>query len=382
MNNYLKLYSLYFFFGVLILGSVILYLYRVGEYIPLPEVVEKQNKTPGKVIYGTALHANTKTYKKLLLDAAKPKIIALGSSRVMQFRQHMFLERFINMGGAMDSINDGINLLPDIINIKPDMVIIGADVWWFNDRFQNPEINYSIDYKENYKPTLQHALSFFGWMYDDKITLKEVLADVRYGVMDIGVSGQYKDGFGPDGSYYYTRIVTGKSNHHDKQFKETCERINNGNKRFEYNSLANDQHINNFVHLIRILEENNINVVVFFPPFAKDVNDLLDNMARNYKYIIDMKNELHENGIEFYDYTAASIIDSGDCEFIDGFHGGEVTYMRILNDLAQKYPPLNIFVDQRLLNKSINKHKGEAFIPDENITSNIEIDFLGLGCNK
>ena len=121
----------------------ILYLYRSGEYLGLDEIIASQQESNSKVLYGTALHANTRQYKKELLAKTQPKVIALGSSRVMQFRQHMFSGEFLNLGGGMESIHDGIKLIPDIIKRKPELIILGLDIWWFNDRFQSPEMQSS-----------------------------------------------------------------------------------------------------------------------------------------------------------------------------------------------------------------------------------------------
>ena len=345
------------------------------------EIIEKQNQSNGKVIYGTALHSNP-SYNRLLLNSIQPRIIVLGSSRVLQFRQHMFLRKFINLGGAMGSINEGISMIPYIIGKNPDIVLIGVDYWWFNDKYQKPTSKYIQLNDVNNIPSLNHSLMVFRWLFDGKITFKKIIKVIVFGATDVGVAGQEKDGFGPDGSYYYTRLITGRKHHDDKLFKDTFKRIKEGNNRFEYNSLANKQHVDNFIRLVRTIEENNIEVVIFFPPFAKAVNERLNVMRDMYQYISDTKKHLQKNNINYHDYTDATIIDSNDCEFIDGFHGGEVTFLRILSDLAWKVRSFDGFVEQRLLRESISKYKGKAFIPDDEISSNTEIDFLGLGCNK
>lgn len=380
MSNYLKKYFIFLCLGISISGIPIIYLYSAGEYVSLKKIVEQQSST--KIIYGTALHHNVHPYKKLLLKQVQPRIISLGSSRVMQFRQKMFVKKFINLGGAMNSINEGTNLVQEIIDNKPDMVIIGMDVWWFNDKYHDPRkkcINCSYS---DMNINIRNVATVFNWLYEGKITLRKIFHTINSSVSDIGVSGQEKDGFYSDGSYYYTRLITGRKKHHDEEFKGTLRRIKNGNKRFEYSSLASNLHINNFIKLVKKLEDNDIQVVVFFPPFAKLINKRLNSMGNNYQYISDIKVKLHKNNLSFYDYTDVSTIDSSDCEFIDGFHGGDVTYARILESLSQEVPSLNNFVDQAQLIKYIKKYKGKAFIPDKGITSDIEVDFLGLGCEK
>ena len=113
MKKYLKIYFLSLSFFVLIGAIPIIFLYRSGEYLLLNNVVTKQRQSIRKIIYGAALFDQKHHYKRLLLEASSSRIVTLGSSRVMQFRQHMFLEEFINMGGAMGSINQGALIAPD-----------------------------------------------------------------------------------------------------------------------------------------------------------------------------------------------------------------------------------------------------------------------------
>lgn len=349
----------------------------------LEEIVLKQQKTESKVLYGTALHVNTRLYKKELLAKTQPKVIALGSSRVMQFRQHMFSDAFLNLGGGMESIHDGINLIPDIINRQPELIILGLDVWWFNDRFQKYDIQFA-QISFNPKPSFSHSHSVFKWLRRNKISVNEYVLTILNGVpeVSIGVSALKRDGFGEDGSYYYTRTITGQIEPSDKGFNDTFKRIENGNKRFQYNSYANNQHISNIVQLIGEFEENGIKVIVFFPPFANAVTTKLNEMEENYQYFNDVKAKLVDNNVAFSDFTDPMKVKSHDCEFVDGFHGGEITYSRILESLGHKYPSLNKRINQGFIRKSINLYSGRAFIPDNEITQKQEVDFLGLGCKK
>jgi hypothetical protein len=91
---------------------------------------------------------------------------------------------------------------------------------------------------------------------------------------------------------------------------------------------------------------------------------------------------LKGRGVTFYDYTDATIVGSGDCEFIDGFHGGEVTTARMLKDISLHDSVLAAHVRQDYLEAVIGKYEGMAFVPDPEIADITEIDFLNLGCRK
>jgi hypothetical protein len=380
MKKYLYYYLLFTCLLVVIPADCILFLYRLGEYESIDSVIEKQKNE--KVIYGTSIHSNTDMYKMALLTDYKPNIISLGSSRVMQFRQHMFLDSFVNLGGLVNSINQGLYWASDIAAGKPKIILFGVDVWWFNEYFHNPLSKYKGKKYQNYYPKSGDVVSVLRWLITGKISFQEMLNMTSTASADIGLSGYFKDGFGPDGSYYYTRLITGQKEPHDKKFGDTFQRIENGNNRFKYSSKAHKQHIDNFILLIRALEESGSDIIIFFPPFANAVNARLNEKDGKYDYIRDVKYKLIEKGIKYYDYTNAVLIGSSDCEFIDGFHGGEVTYMRILADISKTEPSLADLVDSKVIHSSITKHKGHVFIPDMEIINRDEVDFLGIGCKK
>jgi hypothetical protein len=142
----------------------------------------------------------------------------------------------------------------------------------------------------------------------------------------IGSLAQYRDGFGCDGSNYNSRMIKGKLNSPDILFANTCKRIERGRSYFKYGGSANDLHIDYIVKLIKTLEEHNIAVITFFPPFASPVCESIAEHTDDYRYIRDLKTKLANRNIFVYDYSDPGAIESSDCEFIDGFHGGDVTF--------------------------------------------------------
>ena len=60
-----------------------------GEFTPLSEVVARQNKDPN-ILYRLAYDNNAFAYKLATAKARNPEILALGTSRGMQFRSGFF----------------------------------------------------------------------------------------------------------------------------------------------------------------------------------------------------------------------------------------------------------------------------------------------------
>ena len=60
-----------------------LFLENAGELTAIEDVVARQQNEGG--LYGTAIHPNDYAYKLALLAARQPEVVAIGSSRVLQF---------------------------------------------------------------------------------------------------------------------------------------------------------------------------------------------------------------------------------------------------------------------------------------------------------
>ncbi len=111
-------------------------LWRIGESWPLKKVIRYQEEHPGAFYSRGLLDQGTFRYKYLQLVRHRPEIIALGSSRVMQFRSEMFGgqgKSFYNTGGLIHSLDDLQNFFDRLPNeAMPKTIILGVDFWWLN----------------------------------------------------------------------------------------------------------------------------------------------------------------------------------------------------------------------------------------------------------
>ena len=375
------------------LFSSILFIMNSGEMLSSKEIVDIQLKKKNELcIVGTGFRDNSNAYYKALFTKVKPKIVSLGSSRVMQFRSAFFDKSFINLG-VMGNLEEGMYFIDNVIQESPpDIVIIGLDVWWFNENFISPNVDVIIDpslYDINHRNLIystKEITSVYQWIRGKKITLNEFFNGMigrDSNSCGIGVRGIYdRSGFGPDGSQYYTSMVTGQKHAEDPFFSNSKTRIKEGRDRFQYGRIAHSKYINMLEKILSTLHNKDIETIIFFPPFAEAVNNAMDMIGGKYQYIDDLKAKLKELGIYYYDFTNARLLGSDDCEFIDGFHGGDLTYAKILKYIYDKDPSIREYINISYLERVISNYKGIAFIPDARVTSSPEIDFLRLGCNK
>ena len=88
---------------------------------------------------------------------------------------------------------------------------------------------------------------------------------------------------------------------------------------------------------------------------------------------------------ESYDFTDGVALGGGDCEYLDGRHGGDVVYMRILQKVLEQNPLslLAPHIQLTRLSRNIERFSGLAvarFNPER--YGFPEIDYLKMECPK
>ncbi|HRE32457.1 MAG TPA: hypothetical protein PLD88_10830, partial [Candidatus Berkiella sp.] len=367
-----------------------LFLYHCGELLPVEEIAHKQIAKNQQCIVGLATRNQGYYYKRALYQETKPKVLILGSSRVMQFRKAFFSQSMINAGGAMNSINEGLSFLRDILaESMPDAVIIGLDYWWFNQQALEPSFTVKPPPKLSHSLTLRSYLLPYKWLWQQKITLGQYFQRMNpfYSFLEhtedgIGVDGIfYQNGFAEDGSYVYTKTITGTEKNIDDRFELSFMSMAQNGPRFEYGEGVDSIHFKQFKEIVKLLADNKVKVYLFIAPLAPKIANKMDEYQKEYAFISGLRSELTAAGISFIDFHHPDFIGATDCEFIDGIHGGDLVYAKILRSLAAAHPALNAYLDQEYLKQVTHHYRDIAMIPPQN-GQQTEIDFLHLGCDK
>lgn len=102
----------------------------------------------------------------------------------------------------------------------------------------------------------------------------------------------------------------------------------------------------------------------------------------DYPHLFKLRDALLARGIDVMEFTDPRTFASGDCEFFDGFHGGEVTYARMLQRYGRPLPGLLAYVNMDRINATLRDWRGYALVPDERLTSRPEVDFMNFNCPK
>lgn len=367
-----------------------LFLFNNGELLPVEQIAQKQMAAKQTCIVGLATRNQGYYYKKALYEQRYPQVLVLGSSRVMQFRQAFFAKRMMNAGGAMNSINEGLSFLREALSqSKPEIVILGLDYWWFNSNAIEPSLIVKPP------PQLSHAISLrsyllpYKWLWQNKISLTQYLKGINpfYPLLineeqGIGVDGIfYRNGFAQDGSYVYTKTVIGREKNIDDEFALSFRSMAENGPRFEYGEKVSPLHFNQFLEIIKLLNDKQVKFYVFIAPLAPSIAHKMDEYQKEYAFIADLHVQLTNAGIPFADFHHAEQLAATDCEFIDGIHGGDLVYAKILKALASSQPSLTAYLDQQYLDMVTQYYHDIAMIPPADIRQS-EVDFLHIGCDK
>jgi hypothetical protein len=334
-------------------------LWRSGELHDVRQMPVLQQRTGA--VYGSAVHENFYAYKTSLHEVRRPRVVAMGSSRVMQFRQESFQDPFANLGGAMRNVAEGELLARDIVaRHRPEVAIIGVDFWWFNPVLDHQAV---FPGHTNYRPPLfQTIVMPVRWAIQGTIALPkfwQVLIGGGYheGMPTLGILAAVGgEGYRPDGSYRLNRRGT---------FIEALKRVREGRGGFERAAVPDRGRVERFANIVRYLESHGVSVITFVPPLPRAVLDAMD-AAGGYGYVSELRRDLFGVSHRHYDFLDPRTLASPDDEFFDGLHGGEIVYLRILQRMNQDADsPLATMVRREEVAARVGRYAGLAVIPDE-----------------
>lgn len=351
------------YFLIMLLPSYVVY--RGKEYFNTDEIVNYQLKN--ETIVGFGYKKNTEYKIRYYLNNYKP-VIALGTSRVMQFKKEFFKkEVFYNLGGVVYKIKD-FNKFIDVIpkGKEPKIIIISLDQYFFNFNFDKvkeiPNYNFldsrekKIDFSFNIKNVIKIYLDI---LYTKKIDLKKFKKNTEIGLNAIF----FKEGFLIDGSYRYGGIID-KNPTLEEKLKNSLMKIKNKGERFEMGKEINKKAVEELKNFLVKCKERNIEVIGFLPPYSDNVLDEMKKESGNYAYVFDLYDELKdvfsEKEYNLFDFTSLKTFNGKQNEIIDGFHGSEVAYLRLFIEINKKNKKIREFSkEEELLKNDLKNRKSD-----------------------
>lgn len=350
------------------------YFFLSGENFVTQNRIKEMIKSGNYLIGYLYNESNYKPLKQFALDTQPSiQVMALGSSRVTQFRSCMFESSFFNAGYTISIVTqfkDYIQSMPE--SKHPEVLLIGLDQWMFNENWDKVELetaegNFdSTALKINFLPSSQQYINFWNDLLFQKSSHFKLFGSQKIrSTHSLGLNAYYYQmGFRADGSFDYGNRIDGLVQNDptvkDYEFKDTFERIKNGVARFEFGEEVNPKSILALKEFLAYCKLKNIKVVAFLAPFAPSVAIQLKN-SPNHQYIQILPTVLQslhrQNESEIWDFTSIENLESSDKEFLDGFHSGEVANVRMLLEMARKSSILESHLDTVQLKKLLDLRK-------------------------
>lgn len=352
-------------------------------------------------------------YKLALCRAAAPSVVVLGSKAALGLRGELFTRPMVNMAGTASSLGGLAASLDSLLKVRrPEVVILALDFWWFSATRPSPAPSPASSGFELAPDTLG-----LPWkaLLSGRITAGQFFAPLYLGFRDerFGLEAQFFDeGFGPDGSWYPTRLVNGEAPA-DRQFGRTLERVALGVGEFcpverpaapaardgapgapaPYGQAAeaaarrstagiDPAAIDAFADVYFRIRARGALPVAYISPLAGPVYARLQEAEERYPQLFALSQALAARGIPVLDAGNPGLVSAANCEFLDGVTPGEVACSRLLRGLVNNEPRLLAYVNMERLTRQVNEWAGHAQVRDPRVSRAFEGDFLGLGCIK
>lgn len=353
--------------------SVILLL--SGEsFVNIDRVIDRCGQQ--KFLVGFSWNEQNYGYLKFrrLQTLPRMNVVSLGSSRVLGFRSEMFSSSFYNAGYTVTRIGDFeefLRRLPD--SQLPDVLLIGLDQWMFNPQFNHDAAATSPDlWTRNDSGNIHQGLrtipEVYKGLFRGELSIGHLFAGERDGVVPVGLNAVVNGiGFRNDGSFHYgiqvRRLLNDDSAARDADFAETLGRVTRGANRFNFGDRPDTDAITALRSLGAYCADKGIKVVAFLPPFADAVySAMLTDGQHDYLRKLEpmLLRELADTGIELHAFSSMHQCGAADDEAVDGFHAGELVYVRMLLQMSAAGSVIGEHLDdaglQRALKRPVNRY--------------------------
>jgi len=351
----LALFTAPFAVALLLLTAGLVYM---GESMPLVWVAAIQRDNPA-VLYRPRFAPRDLPFKITSANARQAEIIALGSSRILQFRAGFFSRQpdaFYNAAAPGWTLDEVIEVF-DALDPPPRVLLLAIDPPWFNADYHAPVIpppddDFSALFAVNaaFLKDLLNGVPFDrpGWSLDNYRSRQS------QGVPALGLRA-IRDGHGfrGDGSEQYGDFLvagwldmTAARETHHVWLRERREMYIPG----ESVDAAALAALNGLLGRAR---DRGVTVIGFLPSYMPSLWDAMHADAR-FGYVRALQGVLPtlfaEQGFAFYDFSDGAALDTPDADFFDGWHAGERGNARLLAAMAAAQPDvLGAYVDPAAL---------------------------------
>lgn len=360
--------------GLTVLAREILV--RTGDFMAEADIVRFQREAGKPCMFSEYGKQNEALYKFELYRAAKPDIVALGSSRVLELNARQFSKSFVNLGRVMTDIKRGDSAVEELLKVhKPKFMLIGLDQYWFNPNWSEAGVA-KVKLTPSDPNDPRAIMRLLGLVVSEGLW-SDVWRALRLGPeCQLGISAKrYLSGYAADGYRYYGHMLTSGEAAEDKNLAMTLGRIKDGTRRFERGDSVSQSQFNYLLEMHARLDREAIPHLFYFPAFAPTAQKAMEEDG-GYGYLPALMAKMKASGLPFAETNDPALAD---CDFLDGFHLGDAAQARALGILAQADPRLIPFINAT----EVSRLSAPGMKPVQYLTEDFGLkafDYLGLGC--
>lgn len=344
---------------LLIVGLGEAVLWRARECWPAAWVLAAWKEDP-QTIYGPRFFTtNIAWIKGTMIRENRPKIVALGSSRVTQFRAPMFGplgDSFYNAGDLVTSTAELEKMAALFLSgelPRPRVMIVGLDPWWMKIAPHRDQPEPKSEHLPEASPAISAAAHlealrlFFSKPHFPPALLwpGTAVRDAADGRNAIGLGALAGNGYRRDGSVLQTNRVQDylrTRRYADRETPPVIERIRAHTHQFWVTEGLDWAQAERIIATLRALRAAEIEVYVFLPPFSTEAEAALTAdpaLARWYEeYRTDLPRRLVAEGFTWANVRSPADFGMTDEAMLDGFHPGDVLMTHVLEALIRQAP--------------------------------------------
>ena len=327
----LAVYVLPFALPFLLLSGFLIY---TGEAMPLRVVAEMQ-MSDAPVLYRPRYGNRDMDFKTLSANLRQPEILAVGSSRVLQFRSLFFNEQpraFYNAGAPAWTLDQVWEFL-DGLTYTPKVIILGIDAPWFNDAYEPDTFAPQVS---DFAHLFMVNRSFMQDVIDgEEFDISRYLARVElgYGGLALGLRA-IRDGHGfrNDGSEQYGDFLVAHWLYPENERQRHLDYLRDGQEMYVFGDTVSAEAWGKLTQLVLWCAERDITLIGFLPPYMPTLYRQMDE-GGNHTYIEQLDAQLQalfsHHGFPYFNFSSGVGLQMTDADFFDGWHASERIYLRL-----------------------------------------------------
>ena len=315
------------------------------------------------LVYGTVFNKHsfdTYGYKLAVAKREQAEVLSIGSSRAHFFKEHFFTHSFYNASYTMTYLQEGRKFLETLFQVsKPSLILFSVEFWWFHPHHYT-ETPFLPLHTEHTHFDSDYINKFYEYYQDELITDDIIKTQNLKNSCGLRANKSYEGYFG-DGYYCYAQDLINQKAMKKKTNEACYEMIDKNSFHFKKATTLHKEKFSLFKEILSYCQEQGVKVILTLPPFMEKSYLRLIN-SPDYIYIHHVIQALSElDNCEFYNFLNPQSVQSPDPEFYDCYHGGDITYARILQTILQNRESiLHQYCSKRHLNAIIQDNSNKV----------------------